>query len=62
MESPGVVGCKIDAYVQPVLEKIDQVRWNFFMKTGGRLGAKIRKTGAGQVENYITKDLISYRK
>ena len=37
----GAVGRKIDMYVRPVPEKIDQVRWKFFMKKG-----------AGQVENY----------
>ena len=37
----GLVGCKIDTYVRPAPEKIDQVRWNFFMKRGVRSGGKI---------------------
>ena len=37
----GVVGRKIDTYVRPAPEKIDQVRLIFFMKKEGRPGGKI---------------------
>ena len=39
----GVVGREIDTYVRPAPEKIDQVRWKFFIKKGGRSGGKLCK-------------------
>ena len=41
----GVVGHKIDTYVRPAAKKLDQVRWKFLMKNGGRSGGKLWKKG-----------------
>ena len=49
LQGGGVVGHKIDTYVRPTPEKIDQFRWKFFMKKGAGRRQSEKYEQQGQV-------------